>query len=361
MKEKIVVISFMSVLFLFMLLEMFMPDKTISFSERRKLTERPKIQQDVGAFFNKVGDYLVDQFPFRENFRKGKGWTLMHVYQKKENQGTFILKDNLFQSNNEINEKSVSHLTSKIKEVSNTYFQNQSIYFAMIPDKNYYIQDDSIPKINYKELETSLKKQLPNNINWIDLKETLNLNSYYQTDIHWKQESLEETIKKIREHMNLEMYPFPNNQKTYNPFYGALFSRLPSNIKPDTLTYVTDLNIENAQVYNYEKQKMQKVYEERFLKNIDSYDVFLAGATPLLTIQNPLQANGKELILFRDSFGSSLAPLLIANYSKITMIDLRYINSTLLKDIPELNLQNSPADILFLYSVPIINNSFALK
>ena len=43
-----------------------------------------------------------------------------------------------------------------------------------------------------------------------------------------------------------------------------------------------------------------------------------------------------------------------------TLIDLRYINSKLLGNIDEVSFDTAD-DILFLYSVPIINNSFTLK
>ena len=39
--------------------------------------------------------------------------------------------------------------------------------------------------------------------------------------------------------------------------------------------------------------------------------------------------------MFRDSFCSSLAPLLLDGYKKITVIDLRYIGSPLLKGLVE--------------------------
>ena len=58
-------------------------------------------------------------------------------------------------------------------------------------------------------------------------------------------------------------------------------------------------------------------------------------------------------MLFRDSFGSSIAPLLIENYRKITLIDLRYINSELLTEYIEFNNQ----DVLFLYSGVVLNQN----
>ena len=93
------------------------------------------------------------------------------------------------------------------------------------------------------------------------------------------------------------------------------------------------------------------------MDNLDKYDIYLGGASSFIEITNPSNKTGRELIMFRDSFGSSLAPLLIEAYSKITLIDIRYINSdTYLKLI---NFQNQ--DVLFLYSTLIVNNSSTLK
>ena len=67
----------------------------------------------------------------------------------------------------------------------------------------------------------------------------------------------------------------------------------------------------------------------------NSYDIFLSGATPILFIENQNNKDNKNLIIFRDSFASSLVPLLIEDYSKITLIDLRYVNSRYLNKINE--------------------------
>ena len=61
--------------------------------------------------------------------------------------------------------------------------------------------------------------------------------------------------------------------------------------------------------------------------------------------------------MFRDSFGSSLIPLLISSYKKIVVIDTRYISSNILSDYVDFKGQ----DVLFLYSVSTINNSYTLK
>ena len=77
----------------------------------------------------------------------------------------------------------------------------------------------------------------------------------------------------------------------------------------------------------------------------------------MLTIENPDYNGTKELIVFRDSYGSSLIPLLVTGYSKVTVVDSRYISPKLLNQYIELKDQ----DVLFMYSTLIINNSTTLK
>ena len=90
---------------------------------------------------------------------------------------------------------------------------------------------------------------------------------------------------------------------------------------------------------------------------MDSYDIFLDGASSYIEITNELNNSGRELVIFRDSFSSSLAPLLIEHYSKITLIDIRYISSN--EYLKLINFNNQ--DVLFLYSTLIVNNSSTLK
>ena len=108
------------------------------------------------------------------------------------------------------------------------------------------------------------------------------------------------------------------------------------------------------------KDIYEPVYNVEYLNNDDPYDVYLSGPTSVLVIENKNNKSGKELVLFRDSYASSLTPLMISSYSKITLIDLRYISSKMLNEFETIKF-NEKQDILFLYSIPVINNSFILK
>ena len=87
------------------------------------------------------------------------------------------------------------------------------------------------------------------------------------------------------------------------------------------------------------------------------YDLFLSGPQGIQIMENPKGPAGKELVIFRDSFGSSLAPLLLEGYSKITLVDLRYVFSHTLDQYVDFTDQ----DVLFLYSSLLLNNSLSLK
>ena len=60
--------------------------------------------------------------------------------------------------------------------------------------------------------------------------------------------------------------------------------------------------------------------------------------------------------MFRDSFGSSLAPLLTSGYRRITLVDTRYLSPAFLGRFIDFD----GADILFLYSTSVLNNSESL-
>ena len=110
---------------------------------------------------------------------------------------------------------------------------------------------------------------------------------------------------------------------------------------------------------SYETGKVISVYdtEKAGSEEGDGYDLFLHGSKSLLTVENPEAETDKELVIFRDSFGSSIAPFFAEYYSKITLIDIRYLASEMVGRFVDFDNQ----DVLFLYSTPVLNNSVTLK
>ena len=86
--------------------------------------------------------------------------------------------------------------------------------------------------------------------------------------------------------------------------------------------------------------------------------MFLSGSLAVITIENPNATSDKELVMFRDSFGSSIMPLLAESYAKITLCDIRYIAPADLANY--VDFENCD-DMLFLYSTLIVDAATALR
>ena len=191
----------------------------------------------------------------------------------------------------------------------------------------------------------------------IDIRNLMSLNDYYETDTHWKQENLQKVVKQLSTKMNFEYKEINYKKNTYNKFYGVYYGESAISRNPEVITYLTNDTILNSEVKYLENNKLNTVYNLDNLKSLDSYEVYLDGASSLIEITNMNSKSKKELIIFRDSFGSSLSPLLIEYYDKITIVDNRYISSDYIKEYITFTNQ----DVLFLYSTLLVNNSGSIK
>ena len=268
----------------------------------------------------------------------------------------YVLNGGIYEKTEEINESAIMNNINKINSVCQNYLNDMEIYFALIPNKEYYLSEENYTEFN--KIQDVIQNQLYNNAIYIELYDALKLDDYYKTDMHWKQENLSATIEKMQQEMNIKKTDIDYQTESLGEFYGNYYKEINNtNIKPDKLIYLTNPMIENCVVYNQEKEAEEKIYNKTRIKETNNkYDVFLSGAAAIQRIKNEEINNREKLILFRDSFGSSLAPLMIANYEEILLIDIRYVNSNILTNYIDFTDYKN-ADVLFLYNTRVINKS----
>jgi len=364
MKNKIVTSSFLAVLFSFLFVHFLMPDQTISSSERRKLATFPTLTADSlydGNFMQDFEKYALDHFPLRQGFRGIKAVWEIYVLGKQDNNGIYLVENHVAKIEYPLYPKSVTNLAAKFNEIYDLYLRDMSVYYILIPDKNYYAAPASgHPSLDYVLME-SLLCQNVQNMRYISLFDVLSLDDYFRTDLHWKQESLQKVVERLAEEMTFATFNGGYEEREYYPFYGAYYGQAALPLEPDRLIYLVNETIMAAKVDNFDPDPLRppctSVYDTDRLGGIDSYDVFLSGPTSLITITNERAAEKRELVIFRDSFTSSLAPLLLGGYSKITLVDLRYMSY---KDLPRY-VDFVDQDILFLFSTQIVNNSVMIR
>ncbi|MBQ8638456.1 MAG: hypothetical protein IJ468_04750 [Lachnospiraceae bacterium] len=353
-----------------MIWQILTPDEAISKAERRKLDQMPKAAAEAvlsGSFMTDTESWLQDQFPMRQSFRQLKAWTWYHVLQMQDNQGIYLADGHAGKLTGELNESGVTYFLNKINTLKTTLFPQSDTYLAVIPSKNYYLAaPNGYPDMDYETMWSMLEEGV-NGIEFRELTNLLEADDYYRTDIHWRQEAITDVAESLLTWMGAENIPdWSSYEENRIPgFYGSYYGQAALPMEGEEIVYLTGTAAEQAVVLHMETNTKTGVYDLAKLtdpRSVDMYDIYLSGADALQVITNPAAKNRKELIVFRDSFGSSLIPLMIESYSKITLIDLRYVNSAVLGQYVNFKgMGRNVPDVLFLYNTEIINDSFILK
>ena len=342
----------------------FGPAKDISEAERRPLAQMPEVSADSlwnGSFMEKFESYSLDQFPLRDTFREIK--SLFHFYglQQSDNNQIYLADGYAMKQEYPFNPDSVDHALNRFQHLYDKYLASSGsdIHMAVIPDKGYYLAEKSGHlTLDYDALFAAIEEGLP----WtqqIDLTAALSAEDYYRTDIHWRQERLLDAAEIICQHLNVtapDLADFTLDA-VERPFYGVYYGQAALPMEPEIMYFLENDLLDGCRVFDHETGQYGRIYDLSKQDSRDLYDVFLSGPRSLLTIENPAGESGKELIVFRDSFGSSMVPLLVQDYEKVTLVDIRYIQI----DVLDRFLEFSGQDVLLLYSVPVLNNSQTIK
>ncbi|MCQ2544493.1 MAG: hypothetical protein MJ126_10050 [Lachnospiraceae bacterium] len=362
LKFKINTILFAGLILLVFVFSVLLPKKDISSTERRKLKQMPKLT--VEAVFTKKGSssfmdefelYAKDQFPMREVFRSINATTGRYLLGRQEINNLYVYDGYISKMEESLSEEDYVWSVSRIESIIDKYVDDNKVYMSIIPDKNYYAAPEAgYPYIDMDEFERKYKERLLGKVYFIDIKDKLKLSDYYRTDTHWRQEQITDISEYILAEMGKEVTAEYESNALDGDFYGVYYGQAALPMKAEKLNYISWDGMENIRVYNYESGSPVEIsmYDYDAVEGMDPYELYLYGSKSLLTIENDDAEDG-ELIIFRDSFGSSIAPLMSLGYKKITLVDIRYISPSMLDRF--VDFEN--ADILFLYSTTVLNNS----
>ena len=331
----------------------------VSDSERRPLEQFPEVSGESllsGQFMKDFADYAVDQFPIRDGFRTLNAYLTYYLLGQTDNNGIYLSDGYAAKMDYPLNDASVSGAMNRFTELYEMYLTDSDVHFALVPDKSCYLAEDAgVLSIDYDALYAHVADSLP----WaevIDLRPYLDIEDYYRTDTHWRQEQIVPAAQAIAAELGVTVPEFRKMQID-RPFYGVYYGQAALPMEPDTMYYLTNEVLENCTVTIHDSGTTADVLDTTKLNSRDLYDVFLSGGAAVLEITNPAGEAGKELIVFRDSFGSSMVPLLVHDYETVWVLDTRYVNPAMLSQFVEFSGQ----DVLFLYSTLILNSSGALR
>ena len=345
-------------------------------SERRELEQKPKIswesvfhEDSEKSFMSLFETYSLDQFPMRELFRTVKSFASFYLFRNMDNNGIYVQDGYAAQLEYPINEDSLDYAAGKFKGIYDRYLKggNAKIYSAVVPDKSYFLaEQNGYLSMDYERF-FELFREKTEFAEYIHIANALSLEAYYKTDTHWRQEKIGDVAQKLAGSMGVTLAAEYTETVLDYPFYGVYYGQSALPLPAEQIRYMTGDFMKDCVVYDHQNGKEISFYDMEKAVGKDPYEMYLSGNLSVVTVENPNASTEKELIVFRDSFGSSLLPLLAEGYRKITVVDIRYVQSANLGVLRDqrtgkalIDFQSAD-DVLFIYSTLVLNNSSALR
>lgn len=255
----------------------------------------------------------------------------------------------------------IGHAASRFNAVYEKFLKESGgkIFLTVVPDKGAYLaEENGYLSMDYPAFYEAVQEELPH-MTYVAAEDLLSADDYYKTDSHWRQEKILDVAERLTKALGGEALPAFEEKVLEVPFYGVYAGQSALPVKPDIVTYLTNDVLQSVRVTGLSdlgEWEEKKLYDKEELSGVDPYNFFMSGTEALLKIENPQAEGGKKIIIFRDSFGSSLIPLMVPGFAEITVVDLRYIRGDQLGNYMEFE----DRDVLFLYSTTLFNNSLAI-
>lgn len=358
-QEKLVGIIFILTLFLFLIINVIVPDREKSVQENRMLVTKPKFRLSSlisGDYDEKFEAYMDDQFVGRDMWRKLKV-TVDRIGGSRLENGVYIGTNGQLLEQIEVADE--NHLAANIKAIK-SFSESQSkipVRMMLVPDAA-NVLNHSLPALAKPEDQTQMfsmvRKDLGDSVEWIDVSTELKKHKtekiYYKTDHHWTTLGAFYAFQAAAPSLGIEG-DLSGKYVSYavsDSFNGMLASKSGVNLgeKEQIDIYVpteedTDLIVD----YVDEGKRSTSLYDSSKLKEKDQYTVFLGGNSSLLDIRT-VSTSTKRLLLVKDSFANSFIPFLTPYYREIVVVDPRYYSGT----INDLMDSYRISEVLFLYS-----------
>ena len=345
-----------------------LPENAFSENENRYLEKMPEFNFDTvtdKSFMTKFENFFSDRIVLREQWI-GLMNDFDRILGKKEIKGIFTEDGRMMQSwrTSDYSVDSVNKNLAAMEKFAEKY-PKMKMYFMLAPNAQ-EIYSDTLPAncgaADQKLFIKNCYDSLPS-ITGIDVYSGLlaakNEYIYYRTDHHWTSYGAYIGYKSAASAMKFTAFSEDkfSIEHASNEFRGTLYSKtLDNGITPDTIDIYTLANNEpqvKVSVYKSGAEPdstYSSLYFREFLDVKDKYSTFLGQNVPRIDIDSEIpQENDKgSLLIIKDSYAHSLIPFLTKNYSHITVLDLRYINS----DLSNIGVSlKDYENVLFMYNV----------
>jgi hypothetical protein len=304
-------------------------DKKYDEIEKKQLTEFSDIK--LSDFFNgnfsfKLNAYTEDQIALKKEMMEIKALLNFDLFQRPENNGIYFIDDHLFERFYPRDEKAIADYLEVIKTLEDQIGLDQVI---VIPDKSLFLN---------KYLHLTMEDFADLNI----ISDLLEVDDYYKTDLHLTHQGAYKLYQFLEGGKSVAF------EKVSDTFLGYYYNKAMAGTADEI--YKISNQLTNDLTLCRLDQCYDDVYFEEALTSHDKYEYFLGGISPVSVLTNP---NGEgELVIFGDSYSSSLSIFMAMNYEKVTVVDLRLIE---LEDA--LSYVGNDAKVIAVHGLKTINDA----
>lgn len=330
--------------------------KTFSEQENRYLATFPIVSWKgilEGSVQKQLDNYANDQFPLR------KEWMELSTDMEKKIgnsciNGVYLGKDGYYLEQVLDSQISKARYKNNLKMVQHFFSDGMKRKAMLLVPSRGCLLKDKLPKGAVMYNDTDLYQKGKNHINtgWLDIRKELwraakTKQVYFKTDHHWTLQGAYIAYTALQKEWGNKTVPY----ETFLPtrvskhFLGTMYAKvLERHPQEDGLDIPKALP--QPLKVTCDGEVRQGIYVEEKLQGNDKYAVYFGGNYGIVEIENP-KATAGTLLVIKDSFANSLVPMLIGQYKKIIMLDLRYYNLSVKKIVQE----NPKADVLVLYEM----------
>ena len=365
--------------------------QTVSELENRTLTTFPKASL-TGIFdrsyMNGFERYFSDHFPGRVKWIEAKTRVELAIGKDQIN-GVYVTPERLIQQIDR-KEKSITDRSVEAMLAFSRKYPETEPYLMLVPTAEQIYRDQislNVPVFDqklyiedvYKSLhgnttagssQNSVDKRIENPsgaVSGIDVYTPLNAAKsdyiYYKTDHHWTSAGAYAAYSAAGRRLGFQPVlkdKFNIDHAAHN-FLGTLFSKtLYTRSDEDIIdlyTYPSGPQVTSVTLRDGNKvQEADSIFFREWLRKKDKYSVFLDTNHAVVDIKTDAKPE-KRLLVFKDSYANSMMQFLSLHYSRITMVDLRYLNEPYTKYVKPEEYDQT----LFLYNVDSMLNDDSIQ
>ena len=292
--------------------------------------------RDKASWMDDFETYFSDHLAGRESWVKLSN-KLTSLEGQREINEVYTLDDQMVQVFKEYDAERVDATLAAIDKFAESfpdipmYFMldptAQEAFSSQIPSYTGYLSEKSFIDDCYGKVK---------NVTPIDCLSNLSVHNgeyiFYRTDHHWTSLGAYYAYAAAAKSLGYSAYGQSafNIETASSTFRGTLYSKtLDDSITPDIINYYHlasgEPNVKMTVIDGDKETVYDSLYVRSYLDVKDKYSSFTGSNAPIVTIETDVD-NGKSLLMVKDSYAHSLVPFLSKHYSKITMVDMRYIN-----------------------------------